>query len=221
MSCKILSNDKITDKEFLELMIRHHNVAVKMSQLVMMTSFDDFIIDFARRTVFNQSNEVNLMEKLLVKIPNLQNEKSCSCGNSVISAHLEKTYPNIFSNLKCNENHFEKIANVPVQLAETPKFETIGHLTMSESTTGKTSISEIDRHLLMSNSDAVVSDKEYINHMMEHHKSGIDLAKLVIKSTKEPKILMLAQTIIFEQERELFMIRNLTGCLNNNWRNAK
>ena len=207
MSCKILSNDKITDKEFLELMIKHHNVAVKMSQLVMMTSADDFIIDFARKTIFNQSNEVYLMEKLLVKMPNLQNEKSCSCGNSVISTRLEKLYPNIFANLKCNEDHFEHFTNTPVQLSETPKFETIGHLSMDQAT--------------MPHNDAMVSDKEYINHMMEHHKSGIDLAKLAIKSTKEPKLLMLAQTMILDQEKELFMIRNLTGCLNNNWRSAK
>jgi len=207
MSCKILSNDKITEKEFLELMIKHHNVAVKMSQLVMMTSADDFIIDFARRTIFNQSNEVNLMEKLLVKMPNLQNEKSCSCGNSVISAQLEKSYPNIFANLKCNDNHFEQFTNTPVQLSETPKFETIGHVTMGEA--------KIPHH------DAMISDKEYINHMMEHHKSGIDLAKLAVKSTKEPKILILAQTMILDQEKELFMIKNLTGCLNNNWRSAK
>ena len=208
MSCKILSNDKITDKEFLELMIKHHNVAVKMSQLVMMTSKDDFIIDFARRTVFNQSNEVNLMEKLLVKIPNLQNEKSCSCGNSVISAQLEKIYPNIFTNLKCNENHFEQFTNTPVQLLEAPKFETVGKLTVE---------SKKSNHEMFDG----LSDKDYVTHMMEHHKSGIDLAKLEIKSTKEPKLIVLAQTMIFDQEKELFMIGNLTGCLNNNWRNAK
>ena len=212
MSCKILSNDKITEKEFLELMIKHHNVAVKMSQLVMMTSVDDFIIDFARRTIFNQSNEVYLMEKLLVKMPNLQNEKSCSCGNSVISAQLEKLYPNIFANLKCNENHFEQFTNTPVQLSETSKFETIGHSAMDHKTMSEAK---------MPNHDAMISDKEYINHMMEHHKSGIDLAKLAIRSTKEPKILILAQTMILDQEKELFMIKNLTGCLNNNWRSAK
>lgn len=210
MSCKILSNDKITDKEFLELMSKHHKVAVKMSQLVQMTSSDDFIIDFARRTVFNQSNEINLMEKLLVNIPNLQNEKSCNCGNSVISAQLEKAYPNIFSNLKCNETHFEHFTNTSVQLSEAPKFETIGN---SQSQDKKFDLNAINT--------LKISDNEYITHMMEHHKSGIDLAKLAIKSTKEPKILMLAQTMILDQEKDIFMLKNLTGCLNNNWRQLK
>lgn len=210
MSCKIMSNDKISDREFLELMIKHHKVAVKMSQLVMMTSADDFIIDFARRTVFNQSNEINLMEKLLVNIPNLQNEKSCNCGNSVISAQLEKAYPNIFSNLKCKEDHFEHFTNTPIQLSETSKFETIGNA----HTSGK----QVNMDMISTHK---ISDQEFITHMMEHHKSGIDLAKLAIKSTKEPKILMLAQTMILDQEKEIFMLKNLTGCLNNDWRQAK
>ena len=210
MSCKIISNGKITDKEFLELMIKHHKVAVKMSQLVQITSSDDFIIDFARRTVFNQSNEISLMEKLLVNIPNLQNEKSCNCGNSVISAQLEKVYPNIFSNLKCREDHFEHFTNTPVQLLETPAFETIGN--------AQANAKHIDSNAI---SSLKISDNEYIAHMMEHHKSGIDLAKLAIKSTKEPKLLMLAQTIILDQEKDIFMLKNLTGCLNNNWRQAK
>jgi uncharacterized protein (DUF305 family) len=212
MSCKILSKDTISDKEFLELMIKHHNVAVKMSQLVMMTSQDDFVVDFARRTVFNQSNEVNLMEKLLKFIPNLQNEKSCSCGNSVISAHFEKSYPNIFNNLKCKESHFEKFTNSPVQLSETPTFEQLHlHSTNMEN-------KPIDLAYIENNK---ISDKDYINHMMEHHKSGIDLAKLLIKSTKEPKLLVVGQTMLLDQEKELFMIKNLTGCLNNNWRQNK
>jgi len=207
MSCKILSNDKITDREFLELMIKHHNVAIKMSQLVMMTSVDDFIIDFARKTVLNQSNEVTLMDKLLKNIPNMQNEKSCNCGNSVISAQLEKVYPNIFSNLKCQEHHFENFTDTSIQLKEAPKFETVGSL---ENPAKQLNLDAINSQK--------ISDKEFIEHMMEHHKSGLDLARLAIKSTKEPKILMLAQTMVLEQEKDIFMLKNLVGCLNNNWR---
>lgn len=211
MSCKILSQDKISDNEFLEMMIKHHNVAIKMSQLVQMTSKDDFIIDFARRTIFNQSNEVNLMEKLKVQIPNMQNVQSCNCGNSVISAQLEKTYPNIFSNLKCNETHWEHFTNTPIQLGETPGFEIVSKQPLVEST-------NINLQNVMSKS---ISDKDYVAHMVEHHKSGIDLAKLAVKSTKEPKILVLAQTMILDQEKEIFQIKNLYGCLKYNWRDQK
>jgi len=209
MSCKILSKEKISDTEFLDMMIKHHNVAVKMSQLIMMSSKDDFILDFARKTIFNQSNEVNLMEKLKLQIPNMQNLQSCNCSHSVISAQIEKAYPNIFSNLKCNQSHWEHLSHTSVQLSETPNYETISTQLISENTT-KT---------LAGNSLNSVTDKEYVDHMMDHHKSGIDLAKLVIKSTKEPRILVLAQNIVLDQEKEIFMIKNLYGCLRNEWRN--
>lgn len=194
MNCKILSSEKITDKDFLELMIRHHNMAVKMSNLVLSTSSDDFILDFARKTIFNQSNEVILMENLLVKMPNLQNEKSCSCGNSIITTQLEKMYPNIYANLKCQEDHFDKLTDVHSEHSQS-KIVTKNTINHKKN-----------------------SDQHYVNHMVEHHKSGLDLAKLVIKSTKEPRILVLAQTLIFDQEKELFMIKNLYGCLKYNWR---
>ena len=201
MSCKILLNNTITDKDFLELMIKHHNVAVKMSQMIMIISLDDVIVDFARRTIFNQSNEVNLMEKLLKHVPNLQNEKSCNNINSVITSNIEKLYPNIFANLKCNENHFEHNTNEQIQLSETTEFETLNH------------------HENVTTKNKPITELEYINHMIEHHKSGIDLAKLLIKSTKEPKLLIIAQTMIFDQEKEIFMIKNLYGCIKYNWRN--
>ena len=210
MSCKILSNDKISDNDFLELMIKHHNVAVKMSQLVMMTSCDDFIIDFARKTIYNQSNEVSLMEKIKNQIPNVQNVQSCNYGNSVISTQFTTLYPNIFSNLKCKESHFDYFTKTPVQLVEIPKFEQVNNKKVNDQG-NKSTIA--DKHK--------ISDHEYVEHMAEHNKSGIDLAKLVIKSTKEPKILVLAQTIILEQEKDIFMIKNLFGCLKYNWRNAK
>ena len=210
MSCKILSKDKITDKEFLELMIKHHAVAVKMSQIVMMTSPDDFIVDFARKTVYNQSNEINLMEKLSKNIPNMQNEKSCSCGNSVITSHIENTYPTIFANLKCKETHFDNFTTTPIQLSEAPLFE---YVNTSSLESNHINLSDIEK--------LKMSDQEFINNMMEHHKSGIDLAKLVIRSTKEPKILIFAQTMLLDQEKELFMINNLYGCLKYNWRQNK
>ena len=207
MSCKILSKDKITDIEFLDLMIKHHNVAIKMSQLIMMTSVDDFIIDFARKIIYNQTNDINLMEKLHKSIPNMQNVKSCNCSHSVISGHLENSYPNIFSNLKCHDSHFKHFEQTPLQLQiqEEKTFEIINH---QESETNDND----------DTSNHKISDEEYVAHMLEHHKSGIDLAKLAVKSTKEPKILMIAQNMILEQEKELFTIKNLYGCLKNGWR---
>ena len=62
------------------------------------------------------------------------------------------------------------------------------------------------------------SEKEYVDHMVAHHKSGVDLAKLLLKSTKEPRLLLLAQTIILDQEKEMFQLNFLYNCIKYNWR---
>jgi len=203
MSCKVLLKEKISDKEFLELMIKHHNIAIKMSKLIQINSKDDFILDYARKVIFNQSEEVILMERFLKSIPNIQIEKSCNCGNTLISAKIEKLYPGIFSNIKCDDYHFEDLGNEPLQLRMESKFETIGNI-------------KNKNHNKMNH--IILNDKEYIDHMVAHHKSGVDLSKLLLKSTSEPRLLLLAQTIILDQEKEMFQLKNLYSCTKYNWR---
>ncbi len=203
MSCKVLSKDKISNKEFLELMIKHHNIAVKMSQLILINSQDDFILDYARKVIYNQGEEVILMERFLKSVPNIQIEKSCNCGNTLISAKIEKLYPGIFSNIKCDDSHFEDLGNESLQLRMESKYETIGNVNNKNHNK--------KNHIIL-------SDKEYIDHMVAHHKSGVDLSKLLLNSTSEPRLLLLAQTIILDQEKEMFQLKNLYSCTKYNWR---
>lgn len=207
MSCKILSKDSISDTEFLELMIKHHNVAIKMSQLIQMNSSDDYILNYARRVIYNQSMEVNLMERLLKSVPNVQNEKSCNCGNSLISTKVNELYPGVFSNAKCDNSHFENFGNTPVQMTIDSDYE----LLPGKQIEGFAEVKLHENHKL--------TDKEYVDHMVAHHKSGVELAKLVLKSTKEPKILALAQNIVLEQEKEMFELVHLYNCIKYTWRN--
>lgn len=204
MSCKVLLKEKISDKEFLELMINHHNIAVKMSKLIQMNSQDDFILDYARKVIYNQSEEVILMERFLKSIPNIQTEKVCNNNHKLISAEIEKYYPGIFSNAKCNDSHFENIGNTPLQLRIESEYETINN---ENNVNHKKMIHNVN-----------LTEKEYVDHMVAHHKSGVDLAKLLLKSTKEPRLLLLAQTIILDQEKEMFQLNYLYNCLKYNWR---
>lgn len=204
MSCKVLSKDKISDKEFLELMIKHHNIAVKMSKLIQMKSQDDFILDYARKVIYNQSEEVILMERFLKSIPNIQTENSCNCGNTLISSQIEKSYPGIFSNVKCDDTHFEEIGNTPLQLRVESEYGLVSSVANSNDNKKDHNVN--------------LTEKEYVDHMVAHHKSGVELAKLLLKSTKEPRLLILAQTIILDQEKEMFQLKNLYSCIKYNWR---
>lgn len=207
MSCQKLAAGKIGDKEFLELMIKHHNVAVKMSRKIMETSKDDYILDFARRTIYEQELEVTLMEKLLKSMPNIQHAPSCNCNSKIISAQIEKIYPGIFANAKCEDSHFESFVEIPLQL----RSELVTEHFQSIDNQNETFAQDESKSMVM-------TDQEYIDHMMAHHKSGVDLAKIVLTSTTEPKIYNLAQNIVLAQEKDAFILATLNNMCKNNWR---
>ena len=216
MSCKILSNNKISDKDFLELMIKHHNVAINMSKIINVISTDDYILDYARRIIYNQTQEVNLMEHLLRSTPNIQNDNSCIMDKELLTNKIHELYPDIFLNAKCNDSHFNDsqikdipfgVVNPPIQLKNNTNYASINNT------------ANVNTEKFANTMDAAaMTDKEYVDHMVNHHLSGVELAKLVLTSTTEPRILALAQNIILEQEKEMFLLRNLYNCVNYNWR---
>ena len=146
------------------------------------------------------------MERLLKNIPNIQSDKSCNCGNKLISAQLDTIYPGIFSNTKCNDSHFEDFNSVPLQMRTESDFEIIGNQ--------QTNTFSDDTKV---NYETKLTDKEYVDHMVSHHKSGVELAKILLKSTKEPRLLLLSQTIILDQEKEMFQLNFLFNCIKYSW----
>jgi uncharacterized protein (DUF305 family) len=202
MSCDILSQNSISDTEFLQLMIKHHNVAINMSHLVQLNTKDDYIYGFARRLVYNYTMEVNLLERLLKSMPNVQNASSCNCGNTLLTGRVKELYPSVFENKKCDNMFFENFGNTPLQLRDTQNFEVLP---------GK-QIEHFTQEVVP------LSDKEYTETLLSHHKTCVDLCKLVLKSTKEPKILSLAQTILLRTEKEMFELSSLSNCNSYDWR---
>jgi uncharacterized protein (DUF305 family) len=210
MSCNILSQDSITDQEFLKLMIKHHDIAIKMSKLIQMYSSDDYILNYSRKVIYNQLMEINLMKNLLKSMPNIQNTKTSNCNNSLITTRITNLYPGIFSNFKCDNSHFENFGNIPIQMKMDTIYELIPEKQIKDTT-------DIAQHTLDENHK--LNNKEYVDHMLAHHKSGVELAKLVLKSTNEPKILAFAQNIVLEQEKEMFELVYLYNCIKYSWRN--
>jgi len=55
----------------------------------------------------------------------------------------------------------------------------------------------------------ILTDKQYILHMIPHHQVAIDMCKLVLKYTKSDYIIYLAYRMIREQEAENILLNNL------------
>jgi len=194
MSCQVLSKPKITNKEYLELMIKHHKVAIRLSELALFHSNNDFILDFARKNKSKFEDENVFMEKLLHSLPNPQNEAVCGCSRSVFSSNLQSTYPNLFKDvLACRDSDFE------------PNKIRVKAYTYNDHVVCHNNILSID----------FISDCDYVSHMFAHCKSAIELSLLLLKSTKEPKLFVIAQTIISDKNKDMFALNYLKNNLYN------
>tara|TARA_B110000285_G_C14891835_1_gene498923 strand:+ start:48 stop:620 length:573 start_codon:yes stop_codon:yes gene_type:complete len=56
---------EITDKSYLEHMIPHHQVAIDMSNRLLLHTNSDYLIDFCRKLIIDQQGEIFYMNNLL------------------------------------------------------------------------------------------------------------------------------------------------------------
>ena len=57
--------DKLTDLEYLEHMIPHHQVAIDMSKRLLLHTSNSYLIDFCRKLIYDQQYEIFYMNNLL------------------------------------------------------------------------------------------------------------------------------------------------------------
>ena len=57
--------DKLTDIEYLEHMIPHHQVAVDMSKRLLLYTNNSYLLDFSRNLINEQQQEILYMNNLL------------------------------------------------------------------------------------------------------------------------------------------------------------
>jgi hypothetical protein len=55
----------------------------------------------------------------------------------------------------------------------------------------------------------VLTDNEYINHMIPHHKVAVDMCKILLKNTKSDFLIYFSYRIIRAQEAEIILLNNL------------
>ncbi len=55
----------------------------------------------------------------------------------------------------------------------------------------------------------IIDDKEFLEAMIIHHQAAIDMSKLISKSSTNDTILAFARNIIFNQAREIYVMKTL------------
>jgi len=55
----------------------------------------------------------------------------------------------------------------------------------------------------------IITDKDYILHMIPHHQVAIDMSKMLLKTTKSDFLIYLCYRLIRTQEAEIILLNNL------------
>lgn len=66
-----------------------------------------------------------------------------------------------------------------------------------------------ENHQQHSTHNMVVTDKQYIQHMIPHHQVAVDMCKILLKHTKSDFLTQLAYRMIRAQEAEIILLNDL------------
>lgn len=169
----------LTDDEFLQHMIPHHQMAINISQQHDKYTCNDIIKALIRDLIRTQSYEIYLMKSHLNN--KFDNISAIQSHNPIPWTTMTEAFPNTIELTKtyCDPQFFDPNAH---------------HGMYGKHGNHKTSVS---------------TDKMYIEHMIPHHQVAIDMCKLVMKNTKNDFIIALAYDMLKTQEAEVFLLHNL------------
>ena len=66
--------DFLSDKDYLIHMIPHHQVAIEMSERLLMYTNNSYLMDFCRKLILDQQGEIYLMNNMLLNKSNYRSE---------------------------------------------------------------------------------------------------------------------------------------------------
>jgi len=175
--------DKLTDLEYLEHMIPHHQVAIDMSNLLVnSTSYKDGIelpqnpeiLHICRDITRKQSYEIWEMKIMKNKL------------NETMFSDKEWSVDKIFT-----------------------KFDMYNPI-MSKSKDGNCNplfFKPNDHSIMMKNME--ITNKSYLEHMIPHHQVAIDMSKRLLLHTNNSYLLVFCRKLIIDQQSEIYLMNNL------------
>ena len=181
--------DYLSDNEYLEHMIPHHQVAIDMSKQLLKITKNPIMIDFCRKIIWQQEYEIQMMSSVMNKLPNKFNQferKKLKSYQKDLMNYSNKTklnfyYPKLSKaiNYHCDPNFFDPDAH--------------------------------HKHM----EGMKLTDKSYLEHMIPHHQVAIDMSNRLLIYTKNIHMIDLATIIIREQQSEILKMNEMLKNMNS------
>lgn len=172
----------LTDTEYLQHMIPHHQVGLDMSRRLLETSKWPDLLGMARHIIWVQDMEIKLMTAVLN------------------STHME---PVSMSEQPQNIQYIQTIGDTTP-----PNTLAISDTPCDPSFFG----TQHDGHASHRHRQHVdeMADDAYIAHMIPHHQVAVDMSKRLLKSTTNDYMIDLAYSIIRSQQTEIARLSALS-----------
>jgi uncharacterized protein (DUF305 family) len=169
----------LSDEDFLKHMIPHHQMAIDISIQHIENTKSDIIMKVLRELIWTQNYEVIIM---LAELKHKTDNISVIDNNQpFISTISSDMYPNVLglTDAYCDPAFFSYKKNQHTQ------------------------------HQQHTQEHKIVTDKQYILHMIPHHQVAIDMCKILLKNTKSDFLIFLAYRMIRAQEAEIILLNDL------------
>ena len=169
----------LSDEDFLKHMIPHHQMAIDISIQHIENTKSDIIMKILRELIWTQKYEVIIM---LADLKHKTVNMSVIDNNQpFISTISSDMYPNVLglTDAYCDPAFFSYKKN------------------------------QHNQHNQHSPEHNIVTDKQYILHMIPHHQVAIDMCKILLKNTKSDFLISLAYRMIRAQEAEIILLNDL------------
>ena len=174
----------LTDRQYLEHMIPHHQVAIDVSNMLIKITKSPEMHEIIRKLIWTQKYEIELMDELLkTGIFNVTSGKQFRKYQTTISDFMA---PNVLQNQRmfCDTKNL-KLSDT---FCDPHFFNPKSHM-------------DHMKHMKL-------DDAMYIHHMIPHHQVAIDMSKVLLMNTKSDMMIYIAYRIIRSQNAEIIILND-------------
>ena len=173
----------LSDEEFLKHMIPHHQMAIDISIKHIKNTKNDIIMKILRELIWTQKYEIRMMLSELKH--NTENMSEIDSNQAFAPTISSDMYPNLIglTNTYCD-----------------PAFFTYNKYQHNQNHNQQQQHTQEHR---------IVTDKEYILHMIPHHQVAVDMCKILLKNTKSDFLIYLSYRMLKTQEAEIILLNDL------------
>jgi uncharacterized protein (DUF305 family) len=175
----IACSEFITDIEYLEHMIPHHQVAIDISRILQNKTRSDYMQSILRKLIYIQEHDIMIMQQMLIKLSGNISDSTYKMNKKYIDTVANFTKPNSLGLTKvyCDPLFFDENAHM--------------------------------NHLQMAGLINTLDDTVYIEHMIPHHQVAVDMSKKLLKNTTNDFMIYLCYRIIRNQEEEVVLLNDI------------